>query len=230
MKVLILGLIGFFSLGCQRSNGSDKSAQVEDIGINDTLVGSEMLTDEISGMALRKRATAYFLILGHDTSEFKPIFIESKNDNIYLLLNLSSKNNTTTHQQRMNELAYILSKASKDYNFEYFKQISLGRLIKTGDLAVSITDQLIKKYRKDVEINPKEYQLISRLLMRSQAMSDFNEVLAPYSLSVSKFSIEKTSLIPKEYLYNYSKIKTDPEKLPKQILDGIAVITLKRTT
>lgn len=107
----------------------------------DTVIVSQIITDQLPGSAYRKRATAYFIVVNSDTSDFRPVFMEYNDGNIGVDLNISYSRNNITHEQRMNELAKILKKATNEYSMESLRGIRLGRLILTGDVAVEVTRQ-----------------------------------------------------------------------------------------
>ena len=85
MKQIIIVLLTF-SVFCTCSNQTESKTKIEDVKhtkyISDTIIGEKSITNEIAGSAYRKRATGYFVIVNNDTSDFMPIFTESKDDNI----------------------------------------------------------------------------------------------------------------------------------------------------
>ena len=171
----------------------------------------------------------YFIIVNNDTSDFMPIFTESKDDNVIgINLNLPYSKHTKTFVQRLSELKLILPLASKEFNFDSLKSMSIGRLILTGDLAVDITKEYKKKFGDIERIRTADYQRISDFLLESKLTSDFNELFKPYSISVETISIEKVFFTTKSELLNYSKLDKDTTEIPVKILDCITSIRLRK--
>lgn len=94
----------------------------------------------IDGSTFRKRAESYFLILNKGTSDFQPIFTESKERN-RVGLNLRYEKKSRSYKQRLAELKKILPVAAKDFHLDSLRSIFVGRLISSGDLAINVTDQ-----------------------------------------------------------------------------------------
>ena len=232
MKQILIVLLSLSVFGTC-SNQSESKTKIEDIKqtklISDTIIGKKSITHEIAGSAYRKRATGYFVIVNNDTSDFVPIFTESKDDNnIGINLNLPYAKHTKTFKQRLKELKLILPFASKEFNFDSIKSMSIGRLILTGDLAIDITKQYKQKFGDIEKIRTEDYQRISEFLLESKLTTDLNELFKPYLISVEKIGIEKVIFTSNSELLNYSKLDTDSTEIPEKILDCITWIRLKK--
>ncbi|MDD4108590.1 MAG: hypothetical protein PHH93_07720 [Prolixibacteraceae bacterium] len=203
---------------------------------SDPVVSNKDLLGAVAGSAYLKRATGYFLMADGDTSAFMPIFSESKETGqVSLNLNLPYAGRTAVSAERnsnaiscpkpyskwIKELKMILPVASNDYNLDSLKSISIGRLILTGDLAIKITRQYKNIIAENERITTADYDEISRFLLTSALTGDFNELLKPWSLKVSKVSIEKTFFTTKGDLLNNSVTETNPSDIPETILDCI---------
>ena len=232
MKQIIIVLLSF-SVFYACSNQTESKTQIEDVKqsktISDTIIGKKGITHEIAGSAYRKRATGYFVIVNNDTSDFMPIFSESKDDHmIGIDLNLPYARHTKTFVQRISELKLILPFASKEFNFDSLKSISIGRLILTGDLAIDITKQYRKKFGDSERIRTEDYQKISDFLLESKLTSDLNELFKPFLISVEKIRIEKVFFTTKSELLNYNKLDKNTTEIPVKILDCMTWIRLKK--
>jgi hypothetical protein len=232
MKKIIIVLLSFL-VCCGCSNQTESKTKIDDVKqtafLADTIIGKKTITNEIAGSAYRKRATGYFVIVKNDTSDFMPIFAQSKDDNsIGIHLNLPYTKHTRTFVQRLSELKLILPLASNEFNFDAIKTISVGRLILTGDLAVDITTQYKNKFGDAERITTADYQRISDFLLESKLTSDLNELFKPYSISVETINIEKVFFTTKSELSNYSKLDKDTTEIPERILDCVTWIKLKK--
>jgi len=214
-----------------RDASTDKALQI--ISLTDTVVGSKIITDEMSGSAFRKKATSYFMIYPDDTSGFMPVFSESKDDKgaVSLDMNIPYANDNITYSRRIRELKTIVKEAAKEYNLDSLKTVSLGRLILTGDLAVELTEAWLEQYGDNgdhMAITTKDYPKISGFLLNSKLAADFNEVFEPFSLSVKKVIIEKAFFTTSGELLNYCSLERDTAGIPGRILDCITWIALEK--
>ena len=135
-----------FGLTLSFNFGNPKLVQDNAILLQDTTVGSKIITDEIAGSAYRKSAKGYFLIIGKDTSKFTCIFSDSK-DGKYVSLDFIGKDNQTSYRERMEHLRIILPFASKDYKMDSLKSIYFGRLVNNGDIAIELTKNYRMKFK-----------------------------------------------------------------------------------
>lgn len=219
-----LRLIFFFPLlaSCQ-SKDQNNSNYIEP----EYIVGKKHITDEIAGSAYRDSAISYFIVSHMDTSTFSPIFIRYKNNNqLSLNLNLPYFGDHLTYRQMLAELKIILESASKDFNFQYLSGITIGRLVLTGDLAVEITNDFLRKSANE-KIKLDENEKVKLFLMESKLTSDFNELLAPYSLSIDDLDIEKVILTTRDELERLSNLESDISIIPDKILDCSIGLKLK---
>ena len=209
---------------------SDEQEKTLSVSTPDTIIGSRPITNEIAGSAYRKRATGYFVIIGTDTSDYMPIFIESKkNGHVILDLHLPYYNDNLTFDQHLCELNKILSKASTEYDFDYLTGISIGRLILTGDLAIKVTDQYKEKFGEPGTIKTDKYNEISNFLKESQLANEFNNLFQPFSLTVDHIGVEKVFFAHKDELLKLKiKTKTDTSEIPDKILDCLTGVGLKK--
>ena len=219
--------IPLFTFGCQEEK-QDVSRNIENISDShrDTLIGFQNITDEIAGSTLRKRATAYFLIIDRDTSAFRPIFTEGQDGSVSLLLHAFGLDKKMAYQERMNELIKILPIASKEYNFKFLRNISLARFVQTGDLAIKVTEEYLRNYNNITKITTRDYKRIAAFLAKSQLAIDFNKIFIPYALVVKDVSIEKVFFTTSQELYQFSSIRENSAKIPDKILDCLTVVKM----
>ncbi|HSH20148.1 MAG TPA: hypothetical protein VLA03_06830 [Draconibacterium sp.] len=218
----------FLFVSCTKQNKNKTGTYYSDIETQDTLIASKTITGETAGYAYLKRAVEYFAVIKNDTSSFMPLFIESKeNSAVSIDLNLPYTNKTETYAQRMSELKLILPTASKEFDFDSLRSLSIGRLILTGDLAVEITKQYKTRFGENEKITTSDYGRISEFLLESNLTKDFNELFEPYSLTVEKIIIEKAFFTNKSDLLNNSAVSKDASEIPEKVLDCIAWVRFK---
>ena len=148
MRVLLI-LMAFTVFAC--SNKTDNGTVVnstKNFG-TDTIVAKTDITDEMAGSAYRKRAHSYFVVIGTDTSSFKPVFSEaSESGSVSMNLNIPYSKATVSYQRRLFELKKILEIVKQDYPLDSLTSISYGRLIQSGDLAIELTQEHEKRFGK----------------------------------------------------------------------------------
>lgn len=222
--------IGVLTLSCEQTT-RDTSKNIDKALIQDTVVGHAPITDEIAGSAYRKRATEYFVIIDKDTSDYRPIFTESKEDGaLGLDLRTRHAGKPRPYQELLNELGIIFPEAAKDYNLDSLKRISIGRLVNTGDFVVDIARQYYANFEQDNGIPTADYPRISSFLLKSKLASEFNTVLNQYRMEIDKISVEKVYFTTFESVRNSSKVEKDTTNLPRKILDCTTWIKVKKST
>jgi hypothetical protein len=223
MKNSICILVFFLLfLSCTKQNKNKTGTYSSDIETQDTLIASKTITGEPAGSAYLKRAVEYFVVVKNDTSGFMPVFIESKEKSaVSIDLNLPYTNKTETYAQRMSELKLILPIASKEFDFDSLRSLSIGRLILTGDLAVEITKQYKSRFGENEKLTSSDYGRIMEFLLETNLTKDLNELLEPYSLTVEKIIIEKAFFTTKDDLIKNSNTAEDTLEIPDKILDCI---------
>ena len=239
IKIISILLLTILALSCgYRTDKEVKlNAPLTNISNSDTITCKKNLIGEVAGSAFLQRATGYFLVSGNDTSDFMPIFTESKeNGKINIDLNLpytgmkkpfSEKtpiNDPKPYSQWFKELEIILQTASKDYNLDSLGSISVGRLILTGDLAIDITKEYNKRFGNKKQITTADYGEIEKFLLTSKLAKNFNNLLKPYKLTAKKISIEKTFFTTQKDLINNSSTEILDDSIPDSILDCITWI------
>ena len=220
---MTLAILTMLSLACSQ-NGQTERVKVT----NDTVVGSKLIKDEIAGSSYRNKSIGYFVVINKDTSDFTCILIAFKeNGKVGLDLNIPYLKNTVTHKQRFKELKLILTKASKDFNFDSLNYIRFGRLVQSGDLAIEITEEYKQKHKsfKNLFIN---YNKFEKFLVTSKLGRDIESVFKPYSIAVESVSIEKLFLTTRKDLYWASAVETNSTEVPDKILDCMTVVGLKK--
>ncbi|WMJ71715.1 hypothetical protein RCC89_00805 [Cytophagaceae bacterium ABcell3] len=222
-RILGVWLIAFGLFSC---NG-DLKESVERQHSDNVNVGSRKVEGEVAGSSYLERATEYFVLNKSDTSDFRPVFKEYKeNGHVSLFLNIPYAKSNTTHRQRLEELKLILPVAASDYNLDSLSSFLVGRLVQTGDLAIEVT----KAYKEEFPTVEavKNYQETSAFLTQSKLAADINDLLEPYNLKVESVGIEKLFFASKEELLMYSAIETDTADIPEWILDCIVGIKISR--
>ena len=230
MKItILLNVLIVFFISCNDNNR--KSTKLEtNIGkhelSNDSSVCRYDISDEIAGSAYRKRGIGYFVVIDKDTSDFHCIFTESKDGNVNINLQIPYLKKSTTHVERMKELKLILDNANNDFNFDSLKYIGFGRLILSGDLAVEITNEYVKKFGTNSKL--MDYKTMKQFFIDSKLGYDLNNVFKPYSIIVTDVSLEKLFFTTKKDLYWASRIEIDSSLVPEKIIDCITWVELKK--
>lgn len=220
----LLRLILFFPLlaSCQ-SKEQNNSDYVEP----EYIVGRKYITDEIAGSAYRDSAISYFIITRGDTSSFTPIFIKHKGHNqLSLNLNLPYFGDHLTYNQILGELKIILQSASQEFDFQYLSSVTIGRLVLTGDLAVVVTNEFLKRTANE-NIELEENEKIRMFLKESKLANDFNELFAPYSLSINDVYIENAIFTTRDELEMLSNLQSKSSSIPDKIFDASISLKLK---
>jgi len=190
-----------------------------------TVVVKNVVTDELSGGAYRKRADGYRVAAGKDTSDFVCIFTESnENGRVGLDFYFTGGRCTRTFSQRIHELGIILPVAADDYDFTQFSLISMGRLIESGDLAAGISVQYNEKWGESD--NLKDYRQIAAFLKESRLGTCLDSLLQPFSLKVESVVVEKVIFTTRKDLFMACVLEQDTSYLPPRILDCITWVNL----
>ncbi len=223
---LLTVLVAIFLMSCGSKNENTHSESTTTQKI-DTVIGSKAITDELAGSVYRKRATAFFVVINHDTASFWPVFIETNEGRVSINMRLQPD---YTYQQQLNSLELILPLAAKSYNLDSLSSLSLGRLYTTGDLAIELTKQYIQTFGKKLGVPTSEYGNISSFLLNSKLATDFDKVFKPYNSVVSKVGVEKVFFTDRDNLYRVSKIATDTSNTHEKILDCMTWINFEKTS
>ena len=221
---IILAIILASAYSCSGTPGkkTNQAMKTDRMIVPDTIILSKNMIGEVAGSAYLKKAREYFAVIKNDSSDFTPVFKESKeNGKVDIDLYLPYSNQTGTYAQRMDEFKLILAVASKDFSFDSLNSISVGRLILTGDLAIDITNDYVIKFGQDNTIATSDYSKISDFLFNTKLASDFNRLFGNWSKKVNKIIIEKAFFTTKEDLLNNSCVETDKSGMPDYILDCI---------
>jgi len=228
MKIFISIFLSL-SVFCSCSNNAERKQivkqKVTTEQILDTIIVKKNITNELPGGAYRKRATGYYVIIKNDTSSFMPIFYEYiDNEMIGISLHLPYKNNIEPYEKRLSELRLILSEADKEYNIDSLNSLVVGRLILSGDLAITITEEYKNKFGDNEKIALADYDKISNFLLESRLTKDLNEIFEPYSIAVDKIRIEHAFFATKDELLEFSNVSMDTIEIPNRILDFMSWI------
>jgi len=190
--------------------------------LNDTIVISKKITNEISGSAYRKKATQYQLINSFDTSKFSIIISESNSNefdhagSVYLELNFDKDK---SFRQQKQELKVLLANASKEYKLDSLKSIYSIWTPTLGDLDLKVSKEL--ESRKDIKKIQNNYWRLNDFLLNSSLSLEINDIFSQYKLTVKQYSIEHLSYYSKlEILKEYSKIETKPIDFQMEIIAG----------
>ena len=190
--------------------------------LQDTLVISKPITDELAGSAYRKRATQYQIVTQFDTSKFAIIISESnKNDfdhegSVYLYFRFDEKK---SFREQKAELNMLIEKASEEYKFDSLKNIYFLDLVSLGDLNIDISREL--ENNKNQKLILKNYWKLNDFLLESSLSKEMNDIFKKYKLTVKQFTIEHFSYSPAfEILSRYGKIETKRIDFPAKIMIG----------
>lgn len=229
MRLCILSLFSLLLFNCseeiKKQEAESKQSDTASARIiSDTSIGSKEITNEIAGANYRKRAKGYFVIANEDTSEFMPIFTESKEGGRIGMDMRFEK--SMSYRQHYNELAKILPLAAKDFQLDSLRSVSMGRFTSSGDLAINVSSQFLAN--PDLNQKKMDYKKISTFLVDSKLGEDFNKLFNSYGIIVSGVSVEKVFLTDSKDVYNISKIETDSSQVPEQLLDCQTWIILNK--
>jgi len=190
VKFFILLIFSALLLNATGS-GSGKRVVPINTAATDTAIGLLLVGNELPGAAERKRASAYFLVIGSDSSAFRCYVTESNKARVGIDMRVG--NNTISWKQRLAELAAILPEASKAYFFDSLKNVYTGRLTQTAELSPLITADYRKYFGKSNKVPADTW--INKLLLKSKLTTDLNLVFRPYRMAVAGYEFEKLSFI-----------------------------------
>lgn len=193
----------------------------------DTMIVKNAIDYELAGSSYRKRGDSYFLVIGTDTSSFKPIFSEAiETGLVSLSLNIQYTKANLSYEKRLLELKHLLARAAQDYTLDSLQSISFGRLILSGDLAITVTKEYEESFGQTEQISIAQYQEISKFLLTSTLSKDLNKLLKPYYRSVKHVGIEKAFFTTKSELLDYACVEQDTSLIPSRILDFMTWIEI----
>jgi len=221
IRLIIYLILVFQTILCNSQNlGQFEKNKLQ--GNYDTLVSKNLIFDEES------HETEYFVVTGNDTSDFEIVFSQNAdNGKIYIIAKyelLYKKGKL--YKTRIIEFEKILQSAKHDFNYDSLSTIVLGRLVSTGDLAIAVTNEFIKKYGNKFE--KVDYTYVPKFLLESKLAKDINKLFRPYSLQLDNISIEKLGFIPSKYITASSIIDTPKSEIPEKIIDCMIWIELKK--
>jgi hypothetical protein len=174
------------------------------------------ITKVVSGAEHIRKANAYFIVRGKDTSGFRCHFSEWKDSALYFVASFSPE---SSYSQQRKEFVRILAAASSDFNMQSLNTIGIGRLITTGDLDIKITSQFYA-----IKFNEE----LNAFLAHSALADDINAILKTYGLKVDKVVTEKQVYLPQQDVFKYSVIETDPKNIPEEMIDAIVYLKLAK--
>ena len=213
----------FILVGACGEKTENSAGDVSVSSAPDTSIGSRMVTDELAGSAYRERAKAYFLLSGRDTSDFICYVAESRDDH-RINMDIRFKNNKT-YRRHLNELHKIIPEAAKDFNMDSLSSVYIGRLVNSGDMAIHLTNEYIRKYGKDkYPENNEEFVLF---LLDTKLAADFSGLFKPYAVEVQSFCCEKLFFTTSDELFGSAETETDSSLAPEIILDCMTWINFK---
>jgi hypothetical protein len=179
-----------------------------------------VVKQEIGG----KKENRYIPVVNRDTIgftvSFKPLEDNSVMATVYF-------QNDLTYKEQYQLLKLLFKRANEDFPLSSLSSINIQRLFSTGDLAITVTKQLLKENLKE---QLTDYKKMGQLLMNTKITTDFNGLLKPYKAEVGDYSLEKVFMADKIYLLNVAKIETQPKDVPDQILDALTWIKIQKTT
>jgi hypothetical protein len=193
----------------------------------DTSVASRIITNELPGSALRKRAAEYFIVAGKDTTFLNCYFIESKDGSVEIDLadHFINSKQKLAYSEYLEDLKLILSTASRNFNFNRLHNIFLGRLVRKGDLAIVVTNQYFKKLGTNTR--KIDYKKTCQFLTHSKMGDDINFLFKKYGIRVDNVSLEHPFFTTKNELLSQSKIRTELTQVPSKIFDSLVWLELK---
>jgi len=222
MRYLLLTIIPLCLaiFGCNETTVSPiEQSKTETSILEDTIIGSKIITNELAGGAYRSRANSYFIVVGTDTSVFQPVFIESKEGGVVGIdFATSYSRKGLTQKQRMLEFEKIIPHAAIDYDLTKLGGVYIRELSYSPDLAISITHEYLMKVDST---NKKihDYEAFSLFLFDSQLRNELNEMFQPYGVEIEKFNVEKIRFVPKEQFLEWHKVETETSGIPAKIID-----------
>ncbi len=197
--------------------------------VNDTLIITKSITNEIPGSAYRKRANLYQMVNKNDTSKFSIILLESnKNEfdndgSVHLNIRFDK---TKSFKEQKAELSLLLKYASKDYRLDSLKGIFALNMLSLGDLNIQTSKELVNQ--KNLAEILKSHKKLNSFLLKSSLSGEFNSIFERYHLAIKNYSIEHFGFGSDiGSLNKYSKIETNKTDLPTRIMRGAMWVNLK---
>jgi len=222
MKRLALLIILVFLLSCSRKENFRKDDKKVDTIVAKTNIKNEYYT----------RVTRYNLIIAGDSSRTCIFSYQDKDGKVNLHLGLGSTSRKVNYieqkpyRQRYNEIKKLMPYATADFNTDSLKDISIGFLMETGDLAIDVSREYFKRYGNPGRLNwqqihGKKREHVHEILMSSRCSENLNRLLYPIGKKIDKVNpIEKLMFEPKETVFRYNVVESDTTQIPEYIMDG----------
>lgn len=205
----------------------------------DTIVRVQVIPNEISGTNYIEKE--YYIVLKKDTMNFSCIITKNKIsgkmsikyrydvfENVpysYSLQDTEAVDEQVkvkkikhihTYKEQIRFLELILNNASKDFNKS--KVSSMSFTLRTfNEICQTVTKQYISKYGENFT-NRSNGKIVA-IIGNTSLIQDLNKILVPYSLSISKTSMDGLMY----YTQDNSKAGTKP------IIDGMIILNLVKT-
>lgn len=216
--IILLSLCSLFTC-CKRANTSFSLSQLWNTE-DDTIVVKRPLEP---GLYQTKRIE-YFLVIGKDTSNFKCIIAETKEEQ-KVGIGFDAKHSeekSKLFRERMQELEAIVTKqAHKDFNLSRLDDFVFD-FRSSGDLNIEITNEYERKIGSIRYL--RKYSDMEDVIYNSSLKKYLNNIFQSYNVAVNKIDIEKPATTSIEVLSKESEIETDSAYLPKEVLDCIPII------
>jgi hypothetical protein len=140
---------------------------------------------------------------------------------------------TKTFSEQLAELAKLLPKAKKEFDFDSLTGISAGLLFEMGDMDIQVTKEVLAASQNNYNFTARQ---AAKYLMKTQLAKDFNTLLKPYNLSIASFGTpEQAYFNEKKYLISRSsgkitgsKLETPINKIPEKLFDCDVAMKLKK--
>lgn len=214
-----LFLLLLLSTACSSSTPSEDVVKT-----TDTIVSKRDVLNTRAGSTYLKASTEYALVLDGDTSSFRPIVDVPKDDGYSVLdMNIGSATNDSlrrTHAFHMAQLKQLLPYIINDHMNDTLKSIGLGTLTQMGDASVALTKAFRKQYpNMNLEnVDQAAYDTVRHFIGSSSLAKEFNDLFAPYHLTISRAYLEKIFFISSDDLEISGTKLADTTDVPEKLL------------
>lgn len=222
MKQLILILLSSIVLySC-----SKKENFTTENKIKDTIIAKTENNNDTYSRIIR-----YNLVIAGDTSKTGIIFYQNSEGKLHLGLGLGKTSQrhykeTKPYRLRYLEVKKLMEYAAQDLDTKSLKDVGIGWLMETGDLAIHVSQDYFKRYGNPGNINwnqigPKKREQIYEILIASRTGKDINALLVPFGKKIDQVTrAEQLMFTPKSALDYYTTYETVPSEIPEFILDA----------
>lgn len=131
-----------------------------------------------------------------------------------------------SYRMELRYLQQLLPLIARRFPLDSLDCISLGSIADHPDLAVSLTEEYVRKFGS---LGQQDPQSIDAFFDHSGVAQDFNRLLSPYSTGVKHVGVEKLSISAgTRKLLDRNALESDTAQIPDKVLDGTLYIYLRQ--